>query len=984
MAAGQSLLQSFTLAGHKAINLKIATVDTLLADKTRYLLYRRKTTLIRGGVAESLLFDILKRLSEAGEITYFSRIEITQGIAGALFSSLLEMKLAGLNYGDVKPESFVNPDKGADLLKVWQEYDHLLLEKNLVDKASLLHLALARDRKQDHRIYIIPTNLSLTPLEEEFLQSFLHPENHEPLHIPSPLGLNHPARKNFAALSFPPALQKEGNSFAWLYDLPNLPPSYKGMSTELFHACGESNEVKEIIRRIRDKNLPFDHCALYYTAAKPYTQYLYEVSQQYGIPVTFGGGVSIMNTHPGRFFFALLAWIKDNYSASHFYTLLTSPDFQSSSRDAPPASALARAFRSLKIGWGRDRYLSCLQKEIKATESPAEKAALTHLINLFRELFEHIPPYGEHNMLDKKAFFTGVSHITTKYSRVTNELDAEAKSVIQETLESVAAILEGPAPFTETMLRAEKSLTALQVGRSSPKAGHLHVDSYRKGPWLNRPLVFVAGLDNLRFPGAVREDPILLDVEREKLSPGLELKKYRNRENLYRMTELLCQQQGEVTLSYAAFNTTESRDLFPSPFLLQLYRLKTRDPQKDYASLIQALGERQGFVPLSQSAALDESEWWLNRILRSTADPKEHRKVLLSLHDHLQRGVDAHNARASSSFTVFDGKIEAMAWDSTKPLSASQLESLGKCPFGYMLQYILGIRPPDDLAYDPGAWLDPASRGTLLHSIFEQFYKKITAQKEKPSFARHKALLLTMAEALIDAQKEEYPPPNNIVYAYEKQEMLESCLIFLKSEEEWMGEATPRYFELSFGLRGKNGVQASPIKITLPSGKHFYLRGIIDRVDMLKDDACMILDYKTGSTYVFNPYKYYKGGRQLQHTLYAVALEEMFRLQDPPRPITVREAGYSFPTLKGEGLRILLHQGDRSRFYEILEVLHQILTRGAFVMTDNKTKDASSDCRYCDYPDVCRYALFREAVAEMLVDLGQKDLELLRRLREYD
>ncbi len=984
MSAGSSLMQGYVLAGYKALNLKVATIDSILEGKTSSYLYRHKLNSIRANLAEHLLFNILKDLSMAGELMYFSDLEVTQGIAKALLSSITEMKMTGLSYGDLKAEDFVNFNKGSDIKKVWQEYEKTLSEKNLLDKASLLKLALSQVNKEENRLYIIPTNTKLTPLEEGFITSFAGEENYEHLHIPIPKGLEVSGSGIFLQKAPPPDLREEENSYAWLYQTEGLPPASKDIKTEFFHAYGESNEVKEILRRIKEKGIPFDNYALYYTAFEPYNQYFYEAAQLLDVPITFGEGVSIMNTCPGRFFFALLQWIKDNYNASLFYTFLISPDFQINDQDAPKKRALARTFRSLKIGWGRDRYLACLERKTKAKNYPQEIASLTYLKTLFTELFTNIPTTDQQNMVDKRDFIIGINNIVKKYSTTVSEIDAEAKNTISESLESLIEILNGSAPFPEAILLAEKTLRGVRVGRASPRPGHLHLDSYKKGLWLKKPFIFIAGLDALRFPGGIKEDPILLDLEREKISQDLELKKYKNRENLYTMAQLLSLQTGEVTLSYTAFDTVESRDMFPSSFLLQVYRLKVRDPHRDYSSLIKAMGERKGFAAFTEEDSLNEKEWWLNKTLK-TPKTKEHREIIFKLYPHLKRGVTAHSTRNAKIFSAFDGKIEAMTWDNNKPLSASQLETLSKCPFGYFLQYVLGIKPPEDLAYDPGVWLDPATRGILLHNIFEEFYIRITALKEKPASIKHKTLLIEIAEAQIEGQKDELPPPNTVVFDREKQEMLESCHVFLKSEEDLLGEALPSYFELSFGMRGRNKKKAAPIKIGLPSGKHFYLRGKIDRVDMLKDNTCLVLDYKTGSTYIYDQYKYYKGGRQLQHTLYAVAIEEMFKQQNPGQPIKVIKAGYIFPTLKGEGLRILRNQEDRSKFYEIMEILHEILSRGVFVMTeDKKAMDQSSDCKFCDYPHVCRGELYEKAVAEMLADLSQADLELLRRLRVYD
>ncbi len=83
---------------------------------------------------------------------------------------------------------------------------------------------------------------------------------------------------------------------------------------------------------------------------------------------------------------------------------------------------------------------------------------------------------------------------------------------------------------------------------------------------------------------------------------------------------------------------------------------------------------------------------------------------------------------------------------------------------------------------------------------------------------------------MLARKKEEIPPPSEVVFEYERREILGSCRIFLASEENSIG--TPTYFELSFGLgEESNGLGELPAaRISLPDGRVLKLRGRIDRV----------------------------------------------------------------------------------------------------------------------------------------------------------
>ena len=89
----------------------------------------------------------------------------------------------------------------------------------------------------------------------------------------------------------------------------------------------------------------------------------------------------------------------------------------------------------------------------------------------------------------------------------------------------------------------------------------------------------------------------------------------------------------------------------------------------------------------------------------------------------------------------------------------------------------------EELSYDANKWLDPATRGSLLHSIFETFYKEMKQPNAKPSYAIHYEKIMGIAVNLIEKEKEILLPPNERVYQRELNDLLACCDIFLKEEE---------------------------------------------------------------------------------------------------------------------------------------------------------------------------------------------------------
>jgi len=209
-------------------------------------------------------------------------------------------------------------------------------------------------------------------------------------------------------------------------------------------------------------------------------------------------------------------------------------------------------------------------------------------------------------------------------------------------------------------------------------------------------------------------------------------------------------------------------------------------------------------------------------------------------------------------------------------------------------------------------------------------------------------------------------------------------MFLTEKEKNYLGQI-PQYFELAFGTRDNEHETLGKIKsveIDLPAGDKISFQGKIDRVDKLPDNTFRIIDYKTGSSKEYKKGKPFRYGQQIQHALYAIALEKIFEKKNIPdkqdQPI-VSEAGYYFPTAYGQGSLILYKQDKQNQALQIVELLLDIVSNGYFAMTQ---KPDHFMCR--DYQDIMEQ---NEVIpvngkkAETYQD--EPALEGLRRLRQF-
>ena len=989
LSAGHALVQSFNLAGYGSINLHINTVTGIALAQVSPRLHREGLRPISHVLAARMIQEIMQELLQNDALAYFHTLQAGPAMAGAIWAALQELEEVGYHPDLIPGDKFISSAKAADIKLIFTAYKKRLSDKGFVDRAGLLHLALQAYTASSFSgaLFLLPSNLETTPLEQELLAKIIKDNAWASLPLEEVRGLKTPAHYFFAHAPADRPAEDQGSILGSIYSAsPAVFQPDELPQIDFFHAYGETAEVREVMRQIKRENIKLEDAVAYYTSREPYAQLFYEEALRCGIALTFGEGIDVGNFRPGALFFSLTEWIKTDFSVKVLYRLIESSAFKTDLSTEPHQSSMARELRSSGIVRGRERYLKWLDAQL--LHPPPGKEIQAGFAGLLSGLLASVPIPDRDSLICPGELAAGLADILKQRSVVAGGLEAGAYSTILDNLNLISQSPAERTTMAEAVKWVEGIIASLQVARSLPQAGSLHIDGYRNGLWTARDRVFVVGLDGRKFPGQTTEDPILLDLEREELSGRLRKYRFQPAENLYKMVQLLAARgsgSSRITLSFPSFDTVENREESPSPLILQAYRLATGETGTDYSSLLQKLGPRRGFTPQGQSDPLDEAEWWLKNLMPQRATTGAQAQVL-QYYPHLQKGLYARRQRSSPFFTAYDGAVSSPEplWEDGKLLSASALEQFGKCPYGYFLKYVLKIYPPDEAAADPGKWLDALTRGSLLHSIYEDFYRKLLERGEVPSYRGHLGLLESIARTKIEEIKEEQPPPHQVIYEYESKELLESCRLFLRAETEKAADSSPVWLELTFGLKGDlntlTAAEIPPVRIKLPSGRSLQLRGKIDRVDCFSGDGSYaVLDYKTGSTYGFSPGSKFRGGRQLQHALYGLALEEILKSMSLCADPQIRECGYIFPTLKGEGQRVMRPYPEcRAEALEIVDSMCEMLDSGTFVMTT----DPDEDCNYCDYRAVCDTDTFGAAIKTKVESSGSGPLAKFLAIRQ--
>jgi ATP-dependent helicase/nuclease subunit B len=535
---------------------------------------------------------------------------------------------------------------------------------------------------------------------------------------------------------------------------------------------------------------------------------------------------------------------------------------------------------------------------------------------------------------------------------------------------------------------------AARVMGSAPRPGHLHVDSVYAGGHSGRAHTFIIGMDDAMFPGGAPQDPLLLDGEKRRVSDALTCAADRLEHKTENFSRLLCGLRGSLTMGYSCRDLLDDSEVFPSSALMSAFRLTSGERGADLETVAASLGAPASFAPADESSCLDETEWWMWRLL-AAEKVSNALEIVNARFPRAKRGALAAKARESSDFTEFDGFAPRAGADnnpfdvvSGSVMSSSRLELFGKCPLAYFFKYILKIAPPEEVVVEPYVWLDPLNTGNLLHKAFEDFYVALMAENRLARL-EDESLLWSIIEERAAEYRELFPPPSEPVYEAAMENLKRTAKIFIIEESKLDGASAPRYLEASIGLPRERAGKATPldspepVELRLLSGS-IRARGRIDRVDALPARGANVFtlwDYKTGGTYKYRSKDPFNQGRVAQHALYIAIVEKALERALKGKS-AVAGFGFFFPSPRAGGERLSWSAEELADGKRVIDAICSSVASGSFIATNN-CDDCGSAKYQCEYAPICRdVSAVANAADAKLENQSNETLAFQRELRK--
>jgi hypothetical protein len=948
---------------------------------------------------------------------YFAGVETSPGFFKALARTIKDLRLAGVSAKEVNPEKLEINIKGAAIRELLRSYATVLREKNLLDYAGVLALAIDQLNEGSSplppdALVIYPKYITRYKLERDLLAA-LPVSQLRKLAVDEPVAGDAVSLEDYTDLAL----------LSWLRNPADAPPRRGDKTASIFAAVGETNEVREVFRRILAEGVPLDYVEVICADTDVYRRLIYEVAarlfatddrkdeyaanesngSEFGLPVTFADGIPASYSRPGRALRAWVEWSGENFPQQTLVRMIQDGLIAVGDESALSFGYLADELRRVSVGADRERYLTqfdaliagfdaLLGSENPPVDEDGEPLIASYIkrrrdaVSLLRDRVSDLlglTPDADVPLIDVLA--AGKNFLIKFKREQTGRFDEYAGRALIDAIDEMMEWAKGEQALSHVNgWDWLKNLPAdTPVGGAGPRPGHLYVSNLYAGGYSGRPYTFILGLDDSRFPGSGLSEPVLLDSERAKLSVDLPTAEKRLDEREDEFGRLLARLRGHATLSYNCHDFADDRESFPSPVVVRAYRLLSGERSGDLQAMKCWIGPPASFCPDAENKALNFNEWWLWRLLAEDVGA-DNRAVVADHYENLRRGMAACAARESDAFTCYDGYVPEAGLtfraDDAPPYSSHRLETIGACPRRFFFKYVLGLETPEYFAVDVDLWLDAIAKGSLLHDVFYEFVKSLVLEGKLPQTKRDEPRLLAILNRKVDEYRKKYPPTRDTVFEEEVEQLKKDCRVFLKAEEDHCATSTPRHCEVTLGMEPKaDGTPldtADLVVIELPNNVRIRGRGRLDRVDEEADGSLAIWDYKSGSTWRFEKKPPFFDGRVIQNFYYIALLEAALAAQGM-RDVSVSSFGYFFTSTKGQGQRIPYRRDELMETGQvILAGLCGVVNAGAY----NATNDAG-DCKFCDYASIC--AAEPEFVPGKLDNPENEALNEFKELRSY-
>jgi RecB family exonuclease len=718
----------------------------------------------------------------------------------------------------------------------------------------------------------------------------------------------------------------------------------KDKSVQFLSAPGESLEAIEIARLILDeaaRGVRFQEMAVLLRTPAAYASHLASAFDRAGIRAFFLEGVPRVD--PAARALGLLLNLAgadlDRAQVAEFLTTARVPYRKIVGEDARVSPARwDRISARAGIVSGLDQWragLHAARDRAEDREFDDEVALIGSLETIIERLHSDLSSFPEEG--------TWRTFLDATLALLSTWIDRSQLTI--ERLERVIGPLDrfAPTPTRSQFIARVRELIASQVYREGSLAeGRVFVGPTSVAAGLRFTVVFVPGLVERRFPSVARPDPLLLDEERATLSEDVRTSADDQEDERLEFVDACASASERLILSYPRVDGQSGRSRVPSSFLLRAARAATgaRVSAEELAALASG-GETTLGRPYPKDAARAVDLFERDLALVAYGDKGAARHVLDDA-PNVRRSRDAERASWRRVLTSWDGLVDAEACRDAlnelslagRVVSATEVETLGTCPYKHFLRFGLKLRPWEEPERTYA--LDRRDVGVIMHDVLERLFSELKTRKAFPLKLETLEPVKRRAQELLDEEVAKLTSAGSIVHpglvGTVRDQMQADLYDLLEREVEDAGDFMPDQFELEF----------EDLTFDYARGRRLTFSGFMDRVDVAhKPNRVRVTDYKSGK-YIWQDEDEFKGGRNVQLAIYILAAAAEY----PKHEVTESRYYYSTASGRFKTKRIEGSDAARATLKQILVTLDDIVRAGTFA-------PVADDCGFCDYVDIC-------------------------------
>ncbi len=851
-------------------------------------------------------FVMRQLLSEEGPEHYFAALASQPGFLRNVRTTLQELKYTGITPGDLRTFfergqlTDANRQKLAALASLYARYAAFLVESHFYDEEELYERAalLLADNNDATPLFFYGFS-DFTALQRRVVAAAVK-ERDTLVFFPWREGAAYEVATAslgwMAGLGFQQThLRATPSANSQLQRLPaqlfesvffwnNEQQPQMDQSVMLLSTANASQEIREVARAIftlvRERHLRFDEIAVLLPTVT-YGPLVRETFTALGIPSIFTKEAPLLNTRAGQCVLLLCQMLIDDYVRTRVVEFLqvARPSFAELIGALADHAHVARwdvLTREVGIVRSASQWrlrLTQLQTRVHSTDAvdPFDTQEIVDR-NMIRALVAFMERLlADTEQMPRSNTWDGwVEHIQTLIvTYVSPSTHTDQVAAVLQQLGQLHAFTAQVSLREWTRAVRESLTVTLAASTETDTDCSVFVGDLRAARGLSFRAVIIPGMIEGEFPQTVRQDPILLDSERQYLSEVLlcDLRQ-RNRIVEEERNEFVLAVQSAteyLLLTYARQEQASGRTQLPSSYLLRVVealsgRITSLAELRDWCVSLPLVPLGNG----SPSTALDAIEFHCAKVeqAQETHNPAVLGYLPMTLPFFTATLTAVHQRWDVPHLTPFDGMLEAETvkqracahlFPTNLRLSPSALEAYARCPFRYFLSAVLGLAPQDD--FEALATIRARDRGILLHDILHEFFTRLRREQRLPVQAHGHEYLVRVLSEVTEKHFAVFATTKMIglplMWELEQERLRTQLALFLHWEEERGDTFVPATFETAFGqedtLHEHRFFPSHIVSFPLDQGGELLLHGRIDRIDITADGRqARILDYKSG------------------------------------------------------------------------------------------------------------------------------------------